>query len=352
LVDGNDADTPDIAEKAGARVLASERSAGTIALLNAFPAGRDGRWSVTVKVDGQANARRVAPARKELSASALLEQKIRNNPVYQTLSAGDKGVAEWIMWRASLAEPDKRTYYLEKLDTLFNTPYSKDRSTLEEKANGKADASLAQEQARGDVFKGQEEQTSAKAHLTLRTGFRGTHYQVDGSDPRSVVVKVKVHVAGEPSAVTRLKQLEDSIEKQASTAGYVVDLEFVDQPGSDVFEVKVDPKRWPVTDNWTGGTEVVAHELHHLLGLRDRYDYIEAHAGNQDIALDQRLYLFARQMMKPPDPRGSASLMGNHTGRPLSEDVCAVLQDPRKECIDARKEFDPPGLSNHEQGLH
>jgi hypothetical protein len=161
---------------------------------------------------------------------------------------------------------------------------------------------------------------------------------------------LKVHLSGKPELVAKIKEFEDAIEKAASRTGYTVDLEFVNQRGSDVFEVKVDAKHWPVTDNWPGGSETLAHELHHLLGLDDRYDYIEAHADNQFMPVNERVYWFAVQMMKPPDPRGFASLMDNQfTGTLLSEDVCAVLQDHSQACLDARKEWDPPGLPAYDQ---
>jgi len=262
------------------------------------------------------------------------------------LSAGDRGVAEWILWRASLVEPQKRGYYLGKLDTLFNTPYVKrpglGESELERINNAEVDAALTRERARGDVFKGQEEQSSANARLTSRVGFNGTRYQVDGRDPRAVVVKLKVHLTGKPELVAKIKELEDAIEKAASTRGYSLDLEFVDKWGPNVFHVKANSKEWPTANNWASGVETLAHELHHLLGLDDRYDYIEAHAANRFMPVSERLYLFAIQMMKPADPRGSASIMNDQfSGTLLSDDVCGVLQDRSSQCIDARKEWDP-----------
>lgn len=285
-----------------------------------------------------------------------MEQKIRQNPAYRSLSAGDRGVAEWTLWRASLGEPQKRAYYLGKLDTLFNTPYVKrarpGESELEAINTAEVDAALARERARGDVFKGQEEQSSASARLTTRVGFNGIRYQVDGRDPRAVVVKLKVHVTGKPELVSKIKELEDGIEKAASAKGYRVDLEFVDKWGPNVFHVKANAREWPATDNWASGVETLAHELHHLLGLDDRYDYIEAHAANKFMSTSERLYLFAVQMTKPDDPRGFASLMDDQfSGTLLSEDVCGVLQDRSAGCIDARKEWDPPGLPAYDAGV-
>ena len=323
----------------------SEVSSGTALLVRRFAGAGDGR-----SIGG------IAPAVGSAGGGdASLEQKIRQNPAYRSLSAGDRGVAEWILWRASLGDPQKRAYYLGKLDTLFNTPYVKrsvGEAELEKINNAEVDAALARERARGDVFKGEEEQSSASARLTSRVGFNGIRYQVDGRDPRAVVVKLKVHLTGKPELIAKIKELEDAIEKAASTKGYRVDLEFVNKWGADVFHVKANPKEWPTADIWATGVETLAHELHHLLGLDDRYDYIEAHAANKFIPTSERLYLFAIQMMKPDDPRGFASFMDNQfSGTLLSEDVCRVLQDHSARCIDARKEWDPPGLPAYDTGV-
>jgi hypothetical protein len=333
------------------------RSAGTVALLGAFANTRDARWAASLQLDGNSRTNGATTPAQDGASTASLEQKIRGSTAYRSLSAGDRGVAEWILWRASLGDPQKRPYYSSKLQTLFDTPYVKTErpgaSELAQYNNAAVDVALERERARGDVFKGQEEQLSANARLTTRVGFNGTRYQVDGRDPRSIVVKLKVHLTGKPEFVAKIRELEDSIEKAASTTGYTVDLEFVDKRGANVFDLKANPEKWPVADNWAAGVETLAHELHHLLGLDDRYDYIEAHANNKFLPVSERLYLFAIQMMKPPDPRGYASLMNDQfNGQLLSEDVCAVVQDRSKACLDARKEWDPAGLPAHDQVAH
>lgn len=286
-------------------------------------------------------------------AVAILERSIRSNPAYQSLSTGDKAVADWIMWRASMAPPLKQLYYLNKLDTLFKTPSDKPLSAgseaLSKQVNAWVDEGVALERARGNVFRGEEELLSAGAVLSNRRGKGGTIYRVDARDPRAVVVKVKIHLQGAPDFIAKIKGFEDSIEKRASTRGYTLDVEFVDKAGADVFSVSSTDKEWPTSKNLAGHPEILAHEIHHLLGLADRYDLIESHADNKSLALNHRLYLFALQMKKPPDPRGPDSLMGKHDrhGPLLSEDVCAVIENLQQECIDARKEFDPPGLPPH-----
>jgi len=231
-----DGDTRDVtATHASSPLSEAKRSAGTVALLGAVSNARGAPWAGLLNAEGGSSARRaVGPGEDGVSVTSL-EQKIRSNPAYRSLSAGDRGVAEWIIWQASQRDPQKRAYYLAKLDTLFSTPYVAQqrpgKSELEQIHTARVDAALAREEARGDVFKGQEEQASANARLSPRVGFNGTRYLVDSRDPRSVVVKVKVHLTGPPEFVAKIKQLEDGIEKAASTTGYTVDLEFVDKRG-------------------------------------------------------------------------------------------------------------------------
>ena len=65
-------------------------------------------------------------------------------------------------------------------------------------------------------------------------------------------------------------------EKASATRGYSVDLQFSNTSGPDVFEVKVNPEGWTDSGNWSplaaNGPVTLAHEMHHLLGLPDRYN--------------------------------------------------------------------------------
>jgi hypothetical protein len=327
--------------------LSAERSPGTSVLVSALTPDRSGLWARAAEANAAA-----APKPGE-SPAAALERTIRSNPAYQALSKGDRQVAEWIIWKAGMAEPQQRLYYLNKLELLLNTPFdarpgSPGAKSFADRINTEVDESLAQERARGDVFKGQEELRSAEAVLSTHQGLGGTIFRIDARDPRNVVLKIKIQLNGEPELIAKIKEFEDSIEKRASVRGYVVDVEFVDKGGPDVFSVKASSGEWPTAGNLAGGANTLAHEIHHLLGLSDRYDYIESHAGNKDMAVNQRLYWFAVQMPKPADPRYFASWMADpDKGTLLSEDICAVIQGPQKECIDARKEFDPPDLPSH-----
>jgi len=328
----------------GAPALSAAPSLAVSVLVRALTPERRGIWAPAAQSHAAAAQKSGEPS------AAALERSIRHNPAYQALSKGDKQVAEWIIWKASMAEPQQRLYYLNKLELLFNTPFvvrpgSLGARSLVARINEKVNESLASERARGDVFKGQEELRSAEAVLSPHQGLGGTLFRIDARDPRNVVVKIKIQLIGEPQLIAKIKEFEDSIEKRASIRGYVLDVEFVDKGGPDVFSVKSSSGEWPTAANLAGGSNLLAHEIHHLLGLSDRYDYIDSHANNRDMAVNQRLYWFAVQMPKPGDLRHFASLMADHDhGTLLSEDVCAVIQGPQKECIDARKEFDPPNL--------
>jgi hypothetical protein len=114
-----------------------------------------------------------------------------------------------------------------------------------------------------------------------------------------------------------------------------VNLEFVDRIGPDVFTVAVDTSRWTTAGNWASDAKALAHELNHLLGLDDRYDFIERHAENPKMGLLSRIYWFRIQVRKPPDPQGFRSLMGLGSAL-LEDDVCKVAGLDPSTCIAAR----------------
>lgn len=79
-----------------------------------------------------------------------------------------------------------------------------------------------------------------------------------------------------------------------------------------------------------------AHELHHLLGLDDRYDYIEAHATNEDMVMSDRIYWFRQQMDRPHDPFMDTSIMGGGYVA-VDDDVCRVAGLDVKTCSSSRE---------------
>jgi hypothetical protein len=165
---------------------------------------------------------------------------------------------------------------------------------------------------------------------------------------RNVFIQIEVHLRGKPAATKAVEFVEDAIEKFAGVPGYTVDVVFVhpqgdptknDQP--DVFEVNATTEGWTNSITWGADASALTHELHHLLGLDDRYDYIESHARNADMTMHDRLYWFDVQMWKnrhhrpempeaQSDPEGSQSVMGGGS-TPLDSDICSTIQVKNKQ---------------------
>jgi len=271
-------------------------------------------------------------------------QAIRNHPAYLALDPADRAVADDIMTMARTR--DNCLYYIDKLTLLFNTPEAPQADTA---ANFSQDIAneAAREQARLATPQGQarrlfEERTSAdpKRRWIQRPGQDGTIFYVDNRDPNHIVVRARVHLVRQglstPQDITNIRSFEDAIEKKIEqTRGYVVDLEFVDADGPDIFTVNANTGGWPTSDNWVSDADTLAHELHHLLGLDDRYDYIESHSDNRNMMIPDRLHWFREQMRKPADPAGPRSLMGGGD-RLLNDDVCRVAGLDLDTCIRAR----------------
>jgi hypothetical protein len=185
--------------------------------------------------------------------------------------------------------------------------------------------------------------------MVERTGEQGKKYKVDRSDPTNIRVKIKVKLNGAPDEVSKIKGLEDAIERSISmtTKGYYVDIVFVDTAGPDVFEFTVKFCEWPNSGNWASSPVTLSHEVHHALGLADRYDYIESHAGNPDMNPEMRLHWFVEQMKKTASARDPYSKMARNDNPLLAEDVCAVAFPAgadRNNCISARKSLDPAAV--------
>lgn len=255
---------------------------------------------------------------------------IRSHEAYRRLASADRAVANEIL-RLARAKDDC-LYYMEKLELLFNTPDAPAEDVASETAQESAEAVVQEERRLQDPTArsaaGREESASADTARvwTPRRGEDGVTFYVDRSNPNDIYVRLRVRLRargrGTEEDVNATRSLEDAIEKGASTTGYTVDIEFVTQPGRDVFTVGVDPSRWATSGNWVGDAPGLAHELHHLLGLDDRYDYITAHAGNENMVIADRLYWFREQVRRtePPNP---ASIMGGGSS-PLDDDVCSV----------------------------
>ena len=276
----------------------------------------------------------------EISAS------IKANDVYKKLGFMSK---QYVLQIIKLARSrDNAMYYIGKLNDLINTP---DKVSTEQAGETAADMEkYAQEEA--DRIKdpasaaaaavGDEEAGSLDPSRvwTTRKGEGGKKFKVDARDVNNIFVYAKVRPQkrgkGTDVDVDRLISMQDAIEKYASTAGYTVDLDFVRKGGNDVFTVGVDTSEWTTSGNWVGEPMGFAHELHHLLGLDDRYDYIEAHATNVDMVMSDRIYWFRQQMDRPHDPFIDTSIMGGGFVA-IDDDVCRVAGLDVKTCSTTRE---------------
>ena len=268
---------------------------------------------------------------------------IRQHSAYRTLISRCRTIANRIIQIARTH--NNCLYYANRLLLLFNTPNAPQTQVAQAGRQESITAASA-EQTRltspeGQRMAGVEEAMSSDPtrHWTRRRGDGGVYYYVDARQPTNIVVRVRVRLRsqgrGTAADVARTRSLQDAIEKHASTSGYTLDLQFVNRGGRDVFTIGVDPSQFTTSHNWVGEPHSLAHELHHLLGLPDRYDYIQAHADNPHMRMCDRLYWFRVQIRLPPDPQGSSSLMGG--GRNLlDDDICRVAGLNLATCTSAR----------------
>jgi hypothetical protein len=198
-------------------------------------------------------------------------------------------------------------------------------------------AQLADWAARA-IVEAQEEvaATFDRTWVTLENKEWGKTFQVDRSDPKNIVVKVKVRVNATEQMRKKVHALEDAIEKHLRIPGFTVDLVFTNGTGKDVFEVNADPTGWTTASNWVGTAEALAHELLHVLGLDDEYDYIESHATNANMALGTRLHWFTVEMKRSRPADGHLGVMSYHGNKPLDRHACEVAKLEVDACVQAR----------------
>lgn len=239
---------------------------------------------------------------------------------------------------------DDPLYYVGKLEQLLATPeQSADAQAKQtsEETKAAADAETTRVTGQGASHAGDEEAISRDpSHVFTRARAPGGEiFLIDARDVTRIAVKVKVHLIrtgkGTGDDVKRVKSMEDAIEKRSSTLGYSVDLDFVNASGTDVFDVNVDTSQWTVSDNWVGDDAAMAHELHHRLGLdEDRYNYIEAHATNEQMHVADRIHWFRAELDKKIDNNPN-SIMNDNVHSPLDDDVCRVAGKKTKADLDA-----------------
>jgi hypothetical protein len=243
---------------------------------------------------------------------------------------------------------DECLYYIRNLHLLFSTSES---APVDVAAIwGPRLAAAAQDeqtrlQNQSQEARDFEENLSAASQLSPVPGHRSKTYEIDRTDLNNIVVKIKINLTGEPQLVSQAQSLEDGIEKKASVLGYTIDIDFVTTTGSDVFEATVNTAKWPTSGNFSGDIDVMAHEVHHLLNLPDRYNYIDAHSGNPQMYVANRIHWFWEEFNRPSDPNRYISFMGE--GSLVTDtDICTVSQATDvAACVSQRQSLRSGALS-------
>lgn len=264
--------------------------------------------------------------------------KVLSNPTYLALTGDAKKHADEII--AFAVNNPRGDYYLSKLLLLLNTPDNPPATTASA-LNGELDEAVAKEKRakKSTAVLGEEERISGQAgrvYETLTNRHWNKTFLVDRRNPKDIVVKVKVRVDAAPAMRQKVHAVEDAIEKHLRIKGLVVDLEFVDSDGPDVFTVKADPTKWTTESNWVGTATGLAHELGHIMGLEDEYDYIESHAANRDMKMETRLYWFTVEMKRRLPQDGPIGMMSNHDNKPLDRHACEIAQLEADKCVTQR----------------
>lgn len=276
-----------------------------------------------------------------------LEQQIRKTPTFKGLDPDSVKLTEEIISEARKRSLSDRYHFLSKLKMLFDTPLKPPAEITTETQAGTATAVKAEKvrltkpaAVRNTTL---EEKASAAAKRTwtpIVGKFGGGTYYVDRTSATNIVVRADILLTpkgtGTKNDVDSIKSMEDGIEKAASTKGYLVDIRFVNTAAPDTFKVDVDPSRWEVATNWSGGDPVgFAHELHHMFAFElDRYDYT-SHATNESMIIPDRLYWFREELRKPANYNDPTSIM-NSAANPNDDDACRVAGLDVAVCVPAR----------------
>ena len=289
-----------------------------------------------------------SPAPPPPDVFATLASQIRATPAYKALDAERKKLTDQIFVEIHKRPPADQLHFLGKLKLLFDTPVNPPDVIAAHTEAGTAAAATAEKARLAKPAEAKrktlEEQASADPKRTwtpIKGKFGDGTYYVDRTSPTNIVVKADILLTpkgtGTKKDIDAIKGMEDAIEKAASNKGYIVDIRFVDTAGPDTFKVDVDPSKWEVATNWSGGDPLgFAHELHHMFAFElDRYNYIEAHADNKDMQVPDRLYWFMAELEKPADYNDPTSIM-NAAAHPNDDDACRVAGLDVKTCVPAR----------------
>jgi len=241
---------------------------------------------------------------------------------------------------------DKKDYYLSRLQSLLNTSEASPEEVKEmmSKTTASGIMEARQETSSGaeklniacDEYAGIEEVYESNKHRgwkKYKPTLFGKYFWVSVENTNDILVHIKVHLYGDLEQIKNIVVMEDNIEKHMSVPGFNVNIEFVGFEGGDIFSVKINPSEWPNSLNWSGGGHsVYAHELFHLMGLPDEYDYIENHATNKYLSIKVRLELFLMGIRQKLPADFKDGIMYDHQSKPLSRQVCASV-GLKEECM-------------------
>lgn len=317
------------------------------------PSSREGKSLlahelVHVQQQGPGLIRRCVNPKKNDPIYDGVAKSIKGLSAYTALSVSDKGIADGIITDAKTR--GACLYYIGELQKLFQTPV-KAAATISTETKASTATAVAKEQTRVakpaeaknlDIEKKAADDPS-RVWTPIKGKFGDGTYFVDKSNPKNIVVKAKIFLkaqgTGTQADIDSIKSMQDAIEKAASTRGYLVSLEFVNNDSDpNTFKVDVDPSKWETATNWSGGEpKGFAHELHHMFAFElDRYNYIVAHAGNKSMEVADRLYWFAEEMKKPAGFNDPTSIMDD-AAHPNDDDVCRVAGLDLPTCLAARR---------------
>lgn len=280
-----------------------------------------------------------------------------STPPYHTtrpLNYGEKALVNEITKEAQ--KSPRKDYYLSKLQDLLNTPEASPEETrrmivehtedglekaIEQTVKGadKAGETIAKYTTREEWY----EATNSSRHWVKRCPtfwgrIVGPCFQLVRDDVNDMLVHINIHLTGDQKQIEAIKAVEDNIEKHLSVPGFSVNVEFVERKGRDVFEIEIDPTKWPSSENWSGGSYLVyAHELGHVaFGLDDEYDRIKAHATNRYLPVLDRLELFLYQMSHPQPEDADQGIMSDPRKQLLPRHICYLAGLNVAECVKAR----------------
>lgn len=281
------------------------------------------------------------------------KNKIRLDPAYLALDPKSKSLADEIITESDKRPVAERYKLLVALEALF-TSKPKPPATISVETKNSTAVAATQEQVRlakpvaakntGIEETGSSDPKRAAAWTPIKGKFGGGTYYVDRRSATDIHIKASIYLhptgTGTAADVAQIKGMEDAIEKAASTKGYMVDITFVASKAADTFEVEVNPSRWEVATNWSGGEPLgFAHELHHMFAFElDRYNYIDSHATNASMQIDQRLIWFRKELSKPANYNDPTSIMDS-APHPNDRDVCAVAGLDMAACMAARQKL-------------